>query len=58
MESVKLLFTVASLCFLALALLLVWTEPKTVCSLFMCKILETIFIISSVLLVKAKCSIN
>lgn len=52
MYQVKILLAVASICCLILALVMLWNEEKLSLTFFEMKSLETVFVISAVILAK------
>ena len=52
MKLVKLTLVLSAISFAIAAILLIWSEDKVTCDIITCKVFETVFIISSLLLTK------
>lgn len=52
MKLVKFMLVVSAITFAAIAILLIWSESKVTCDIITCKFLETVFVISSLILTK------
>ena len=58
MKALKVLLFTAAICSALLAVLLLWNEAETTCGELTCKVVETMFIITSIVTTKEGCSIN
>lgn len=52
MKLVKFMLVLSAISFAIAAILLIWSEDKVTCDIITCKIFETIFVISSLILTK------
>ena len=52
MKLVKFMLVVSAILFAVMAILLIWSEDKVTCGITTCKLFETIFVISSLILTK------
>lgn len=52
MKNIIFILKISAICFAIIALLLVWIESELTISLFNCKMLESVFVICSLMLVK------
>ena len=52
MKLVKLTLVLSAISFAVAAILLIWSEDKVTCDIITCKVFETVFVISSLLLTK------
>lgn len=52
MKLVKLTLVLSAISFAVAAILLIWSEDKVTCDIVTCKVFETVFVVSSLLLTK------
>ena len=52
MRLVKFILVLSAISFAIAAILLIWSEDKVTCDIITCKVFETIFVISSLVLTK------
>ena len=52
MKLVKFILVLSAISFAVAAILLIWSESEVTCDIITCKIFETVFIISSLILTK------
>lgn len=52
MKLVKFMLATSAITFAAMAILLIWSESKVTCDIITCKVFETVFVISSLILTK------
>ena len=52
MKNITFILKISAICFAIIALLLIWIESELTISLFNCKMLESILVICSLMLVK------
>lgn len=52
MKLVKLTLVLSAISFAVAAILLIWSEDKVTCDIITCKVFETVFVISSLILTK------
>ena len=52
MRLVKVILVVSAISFAIAAILLIWGESKVTCDIITCKVFETVFVISSLILTK------
>lgn len=52
MKLVKFMLVVSAISCAVVAILLIWSESKVTCDIITCKFLETVFVISSLILTK------
>ena len=52
MRLVKFILAISAITFAAMAILLIWSEDYVTCDIITCKVLETVFVISSLILTK------
>ena len=52
MRLVKFMLVVSAITFAAMAILLIWSEDYVTCDIITCKVLETVFVLASLLLTK------
>ena len=52
MKLVKFMLVISAISFAVMAILLIWSEDKVTCDIITCKIFETVFVVSSLLLTK------
>lgn len=52
MKLVKFMLVISAISFAVAAILLIWSEDKVTCDIITCKVFETIFVISSLILTK------
>ena len=52
MKLVKLTLVLSAISFAVAAILLIWSEDKVTCDIITCKVFETVFVISSLVLTK------
>ena len=52
MRLVKFMLAVSAITCAVAAILLIWSESKVTCDIITCKLLETVFVISSLILTK------
>ena len=52
MKLVKLTLVLSAISFAVAAILLIWSEDKVTCDIITCKVFETVFVVSSLLLTK------
>ena len=52
MKLVKFMLATSAISFAVAAILLIWSESKVTCDIITCKVFETVFIISSLVLTK------
>ena len=52
MKLVKLTLVLSAISFAVAAILLIWSENKVTCDIITCKVFETVFVVSSLLLTK------
>ena len=52
MRLVKFMLVISAITFAAIAILLIWSEDYVTCDIITCKVLETVFVISSLILTK------
>ena len=52
MRLIKFMLVVSAISFAVAAILLIWSEDKVTCDIITCKVFETVFVISSLILTK------
>lgn len=52
MKLVKFMLVLSAISFAAIAILLIWSEDKVTCDIITCKVFETVFVISSLILTR------
>ena len=52
MKLVKFMLVLSAISFAVAAILLIWSESKVTCDIITCKVFETVFVISSLVLTK------
>lgn len=52
MKLVKFMLVVSAISFAVAAILLIWSEDKVTCDIITCKVFETIFVISSLMITR------
>ena len=52
MRLVKFILAISAISFAVAAILLIWSESKVTCDIITCKVFETVFAISSLILTK------
>ena len=52
MKLVKLTLVLSAISFAVAAILLIWSEDKVTCDIITCKVFETVFVVSSLILTK------
>ena len=52
MKLVKFILAISAISFAVAAILLIWSESKVTCDIITCKVFETVFVISSLILTK------
>ena len=52
MKLVKFILATSAISFAVAAILLIWSESKVTCDIITCKVFETVFVISSLVLTK------
>ena len=52
MKLVKFILATSAISFAIAAILLIWSEDKVTCDIITCKVFETVFVISSLILTK------
>ena len=52
MKLIKFMLVLSAISFAAIAILLIWNEDKVTCDIITCKVFETVFVISSLILTK------
>ena len=52
MKLVKFILVISAISFAVAAILLIWSEDYVTCDIITCKVFETIFVISSLVLTK------
>ena len=52
MKLVKFMLVLSTISFAAMAILLIWSEDYVTCDIITCKVFETVFVISSLILTK------
>ena len=52
MKLVKFMLVLSAISFAVAAILLIWSESKVTCDIITCKVFETVFVISSLILTK------
>ena len=52
MKLVKLTLVLSAISFAVAAILLIWSEDKVTCDVITCKVFETVFVVSSLILTK------
>ena len=52
MKLVKFMLVLSAISFAVAAILLIWSEDKVTCDIITCKVFETIFVISSLMLTR------
>ena len=52
MKLIKFILVLSAILFAVMAILLIWSEDKVTCDIITCKIFETVFVISSLILTK------
>ena len=52
MKLVKFMLAISAISFAIAAILLIWSESKVTCDIITCKVFETVFVISSLILTK------
>lgn len=52
MKLVKFILVLSAISFAVAAILLIWSEDKVTCDIITCKVFETVFVISSLILTK------
>ena len=52
MKLIKFMLVLSAILFAVMAILLIWSEAKVTCGITTCKLFETVFVISSLILTK------
>lgn len=52
MKLIKFILVLSAILFAVMAILLIWSEDKVTCDIITCKVFETVFVISSLILTK------
>ena len=52
MKLIKFILVLSAILFAVMAILLIWSEDKVTCGITTCKVFETVFVISSLILTK------
>ena len=52
MKLIKFILAISAISFAVAAILLIWSESKVTCDIITCKVFETVFVISSLVLTK------
>ena len=52
MKLIKFMLAISAISFAAMAILLIWSEDYVTCDIITCKVFETVFVISSLVLTK------
>lgn len=52
MKLVKFMLVLSAISFAVAAILLIWSEDKVTCDIITCKVFETVFVISSLMLTR------
>ena len=52
MKLVKFMLVLSAISFAVAAILLIWSEDKVTCDIITCKVFETVFVISSLMITK------
>ena len=52
MKLVKFILATSAISFAVAAILLIWSESKVTCDIITCKVFETVFVISSLMLTR------
>lgn len=52
MKLIKFILAISAISFAVTAILLIWSESKVTCDIITCKVFETVFVISSLILTK------
>ncbi len=52
MKLVKFMLVLSAILFAVAAILLIWSEDKVTCDVITCKVFETVFVISSLMLTR------
>ena len=52
MKLIKFILAISAISFAVAAILLIWGESKVTCDIITCKVFETVFVISSLILTK------
>ena len=52
MKLVKFMLVISAISFAVAAILLIWSESKVTCDIITCKVFETVFVISSLMLTR------
>ena len=52
MKLVKFMLVLSAISFAIAAILLIWSEDKVTCDIITCKVFETVFVISSLMLTR------
>lgn len=52
MKLVKFILAISAISFAVAAILLIWSEDYVTCDIITCKVFETVFVISSLILTK------
>ena len=52
MKLVKFMLVISAILFAVAAILLIWSEDYVTCDIITCKVFETVFVISSLILTK------
>ena len=52
MRLVKFMLVISAISFAVAAILLIWSEDKVTCDIITCKVFETVFVMSSLILTK------
>ena len=52
MKLVKFILAISAISFAVAAILLIWSESNVTCDIITCKVFETVFVISSLVLTK------
>lgn len=52
MKLIKFMLIVSAITFAVAAILLIWSEDKVSCDIITCKVFETVFVISSLMLTR------
>lgn len=52
MKLIKFILVLSAILFAVMAIFLIWSEDKVTCDIITCKVFETLFVISSLILTK------
>ena len=58
MKLIKFTLSLSAICFVVLAILLIWSEDIVTCDIVTCKIIETVFICCAIVLVNEIAKMN